>query len=84
MSTEDSSKDRNQELQPVVGGPIPDYEAGRRSITVRGGKTRREMVKEKRQFQVKTRPFMLVAFFVLLGLLAIPLRIFSELRISTT
>lgn len=72
MSTEDSIEYRNEELPPVVGDPIPDYEAGRRSITVRGGKTRRDMVKEKRQFQVKTRPFMLVALFVLLCLLAIP------------
>ena len=72
MSTEDSTEDRNEEQQPVVGGPIPDYEAGRRSITVRGGKTRREMVNEQRQFQVKTRPFMIVGLVVLIGLLAIP------------
>ena len=47
MSTEDSIEYRNEDLPLVVGDPIPDYEAGRRSITVRGGKTRRDMVKEK-------------------------------------
>ena len=72
MFTEDSSEDRNEEKQPVAGIPIPDYEAGRRSITVRGGTTRREMVNEKRQFQVRTRPFIIIALVVLTGLLAIP------------
>ena len=72
MSTEDSTEDRNEEQKPVPGGPIPDYEAGRRSITVRGGKTRREMVNEQHQFQVRTRPFMIVGLVVLIGLLAIP------------
>ena len=72
MSTEDSTEDRNEEQKPVPGGPIPDYEAGRRSITVRGGKPRREMVNEQHQFQVRTRPFMIVGLVVLIGLLAIP------------
>ena len=63
MSTEDttdSTEDRNQENaetpeqgQPSeVGTPIPDYQAGQRSITVRGAKTRRQMVADKRTFQV--------------------------------
>lgn len=74
MSPEDPSEDRNegQPQRPASETPIPDYEAGRRSITVRGAKTRRQMVAEKRQLQVKSRPFMLVALVVLVGLLAIP------------
>jgi len=78
MFTEDSNEDRNEEKQPVAGIPIPDYEAGRRSITVRGGKTRREMVNEKRQFQVRTRPFIIVALVVLTGLLAIPVHAYFQ------
>ncbi len=74
MSTEDTSKDLNedQQDQSSIETPIPDYEAGRRSITVRGAKTRRQMVAENRQLQVKSRPFVIVAVIILIGLLAIP------------
>ena len=74
MSTEDKSEDRNEDQnQPeVVETPIPDYEAGQRSITVRGARTRRQMVSDKRQIQVKSRPFIIVALVILTGLLAIP------------
>ena len=74
MSTEDHSEDRNedQEQPAVVETPIPDYEAGKRSITTRGGKTRRQMVEEKRVMQVKSRPFITVAVVLLLALLAVP------------
>ena len=75
MSTEDTSEDRNesQDQQPAEDTtPIPDYEAGQRSITVRGGKTRRQMVADKNRLSVKTRPFIMVALVVLVGLLAIP------------
>jgi parvulin-like peptidyl-prolyl isomerase len=74
MSTEDHSEERNEDQdQPaVVDTPIPDYEAGRRSITTRGGKTRRQMVEEKRVLQVKSRPFITVAVVLLLALLAVP------------
>ena len=73
MSTEDTSEDRNEiQDQPVVETPIPDYAAGQRSITVRGGKTRRQMVVDKQSKQRKARPFIIVAVIVLIGLLAIP------------
>lgn len=75
MSTEDTSEDRNesQDQQPAEDTtPIPDYEAGQRSITVRGGKTRRQMVADKNRLSLKTRPFIMVALVVLVGLLAIP------------
>jgi hypothetical protein len=81
MSTEDSSEDRNdgQDSSPAVDTtPIPDYEAGQRSITVRGGKTRRQMVADKNRIQVKARPFMVVALVVLVGLLAIPVYAYFE------
>jgi parvulin-like peptidyl-prolyl isomerase len=74
MSTEDNSEDRNedQEQPAVVDSPIPDYEAGRRSITTRGGITRRQMVEEKRVLQVKSRPFITIAAVLLIALLAVP------------
>ncbi len=73
MSTEATSEDRNLEQQPVVvESPNPDYEVGKRSITTRGGVTRRQMVAEKRQLQVHARPFIVVAVVLLIGLLAIP------------
>jgi hypothetical protein len=75
MSTEDSSEDRKevQDSKPALDTtPIPDYEAGQRSITVSGAKTRREMVADKNRIQVKARPFIMVALVVLVGLLAVP------------
>jgi hypothetical protein len=74
MSTEDTSEDRNKEQsqRPASETPIPDYEAGQRSITVRGAKSRRQMVAEKRELQVKSRPFIIIAMVILIGLLAIP------------
>jgi len=80
MSPEDSSEDRkpenldsSEQSQPSTAGtPIPDYQAGQRSITVRGGKTRRQMVADKQEQQVRSRPFMMVALVILVGLLAIP------------
>lgn len=92
MSTEDprdSSEERNpdsegsstqseQEQPSAVGTPIPDYEAGQRSITVRGARTRRQMVADKRELQIKSRPFIIVALVVLVGLLAIPVYSYFE------
>ncbi len=70
MSPKDDDED--QAKPDVVETPIPDYEAGRRSITVRGGKTRRQMVDEKRRLQLKARPFLVISVVVLIGLLTIP------------
>jgi len=80
MSTEDTSQDRNdgQEQPSVEPTPIPDYEAGRRSITVRGGKTRRQMVQDKQVQQAKSRPFIFVGILILIGLLAIPVYAYFE------
>lgn len=77
-SQENSPENRNvdqneaQGRSEAVDGPTVDYEAGRRSITTRGGKTRRQIVEDKRQLQRKSRPFIFVAAIVLIGLLAIP------------
>jgi hypothetical protein len=83
MSTEDHSEDRNesQEQPAVVESPIPDYEAGQRSITVRGGKTRRQMVNEKSVQQAKTRPYILIALVALIGLLAIPVYAYFQIYV---
>ncbi|MBH66183.1 MAG: hypothetical protein CL784_06695 [Chloroflexi bacterium] len=80
MSTEDTSQDLKdgQEQPSVEPTPIPDYEAGRRSITVRGGKTRRQMVQEKQVQQAKSRPFIFVGILILIGLLAIPVYAYFE------
>ena len=77
-SQENSPENRNvdqneaQGRSEAVDGLTVDYEAGRRSITTRGGKTRRQIVEDKRQLQRKSRPFIFVAAIVLIGLLAIP------------
>ena len=80
MSTEDTSQDLNdgQEQPSVEPTPIPDYDAGRRSITVRGGKTRRQMVQDKQVQQAKSRPFIFVGILILIGLLAIPVYAYFE------
>lgn len=80
MSTEDTSQDLNdgQEHPSVEPMPIPDYEAGRRSITVRGGKTRRQMVQDKQVQQAKSRPFIFLGILILIGLLAIPVYAYFE------
>jgi parvulin-like peptidyl-prolyl isomerase len=74
MSPEDKSEnhDEEQDQPEVVETPIADYEAGKRSITVRGGVTRRQMVDDKRRVQMKSRPFILVAVVLLIGLLTLP------------
>ena len=74
MSKEDKSKDPNDVpgQEDLVVGVSPGYQAGRRSITMRGGVTRRQMVDEKQQLQVRSRPFIIAAIVVLLGILAIP------------
>ena len=48
MTTDDPKQDGVEPVdnQAQATTPIPDYEAGRRSITVRGGKTRFQMVEE--------------------------------------
>mgnify|MGYP003320222320 CR=1 FL=1 len=77
MSKEDNSKDHNdfpkqEEGVGGVSGESLDYQAGRRSITNRGGVTRRQMVAEKQQLQIRSRPFIIAAIVVLFGILTIP------------
>lgn len=74
MSTEDKSENQqdSQDQPEVVDSPLPDYEAGKRSITVRGGKTRRQMVADKNQTRLNSRPFIIMAVVLLIGLLTIP------------
>ena len=74
MPKEDKSKDPNDfpKQEEVVAGVSLEYQAGRRSITNRGGVTRRQMVAEKQQLQIKSRPFIIAAIVVLFGILMIP------------
>ena len=74
MSIEDNSKDPNDppKQEELVGDVPLEYQAGRRSITNRGGTTRRQMVADKQQLQIKSRPFIIAAIIVLVGILTIP------------
>jgi len=74
MPKEDKSKDPNDfpKQEEVVADVSLEYQAGRRSITNRGGVTRRQMVAEKQQLQIKSRPFIIAAIVVLFGILTIP------------
>ena len=74
MSIEDNSKDPNDpsKQEEPVGDVSLEYQAGRRSITNRGGTTRRQMVADKQQLQIKSRPFIIAAIIVLFGILTIP------------
>ena len=74
MSIEDNSKDPNDppKQEELVGDVPLEYQAGRRSITNRGGTTRRQMVADKQQLQIKSRPFIIAAIIVLFGILTIP------------
>jgi hypothetical protein len=77
MSKEDNSKDPNDfpKQEEAVGGVTGvslEYQAGRRSITNRGGVTRRQMVAEKQQLQIRSRPFIIASIVVLFGILTIP------------
>ena len=77
MSKEDNSTDPNdfpkhEEAVGGVSGVSLEYQAGRRSITNRGGVTRRQMVAEKQQLQIRSRPFIIGAIVVLFGILTIP------------
>ena len=75
MPKEDKSKDPNDfpKQEEVVAGVSLEYQAGRRSITNRGGVTRWQMVAEKQQLQIKSRPFIIAAIVVLFGILMIPM-----------
>lgn len=77
MSTEDHNEE--QEQPDVVEDSAPDYQAGQRSITQRGGKTRRQMVSDKSARQAKSRPFIITALVVLVGLLAIPVYAYIQI-----
>ena len=83
MSTEDKSEDQqDSQVQPeVVDTPLPDYEAGKRSITVRGGKTRRQMVADKNQIRLNSRPFIIVAVVLLIGLLTVPVYAYFQIYV---
>lgn len=84
MSPEDSNPEDSNEAQEqpkVVDGTTDDYEVGRRSITTRGGKTRWQMVEDKHQLQLKSRPFILIAAVVLIGLLAIPVYAYFQIYV---
>ena len=69
---ENAEPNESQDPQRSTDVPSVDYVAGRRSITTRGAVSRRQMVEEKRQLQLKSRPFIIAAAIVLIGLLVIP------------
>lgn len=82
-SPDNSSVDRNESEGPSESADIPiaDYEAGRRSITTRGGVTRRQMVEESQSRQRKSRPFIVIGAIVLIGLLAIPIYSYFQIYV---
>jgi hypothetical protein len=79
MSTEDHNEE--QEQPDVVEESTPDYQAGQRSITSRGGKTRRQMVNDKEDRQIKSRPFLMVAIVLLTGLLVVPVYAYFQIYV---
>jgi len=79
MPTEDHNEE--QEKPNVVEDSTPDYQAGQRSITSRGGKTRRQMVSDKQDRQVKSRPFIITAVVILLGLLIVPVYAYFQIYV---
>ena len=75
----DAGQDETRDPSEEVGGPIAGYEVGRRSITTRDGKTRRQMIEDTRHRQLKSRPFIFVAAIVLIGILAIPVYAYFQI-----
>ena len=69
-----------EEGSPLVEDPgdadasaAPDeWQAGRRSITTRPGVSRFELVRQRRQRNLRSRPFIIAAIVILAGLIAIP------------
>jgi hypothetical protein len=62
----------NQENAAPGPNPSDEYAAGQRSITQRRGLSRFEIVRQKKQRNLKSRPYIIAGLIVLLGLLAIP------------
>ena len=79
MSTEDHNEE--QEQPDVVEESSPDYQAGQRSITNRGGKSRRQMVSDKNERQIKSRPFIIGAVIILVGLLVVPVYAYFQIYV---
>jgi parvulin-like peptidyl-prolyl isomerase len=61
----------NQQNVTPASQPGDEYRAGKRSITQRRGKSRFEMVREKKARGARGRPFVMVGGVLLLGLIAI-------------
>jgi len=76
---ENAEPNESQDPQRSTDVPSVDYVAGRRSITTRGAVSRRQMVEEKRQLQLKSRPFIIAAAIVLIGLLVIPVYAYFQI-----
>ena len=79
MSTEDHNEE--QEQPDAAGESTPDYQAGRRSITNRGGKTRRQMVSDKDDRKARTKPFIIAAVILLIGLLVVPVYAYVQIYV---
>jgi len=79
MSTEDHNEE--QEQPDVAEESTPDYQAGRRSITNRGGKTRRQMVSDKDDRKARTKPFIIAAVILLIGLLVVPVYAYVQIYV---
>ena len=79
MSTEDHNEE--QEKPDIAEDSTPDYQAGRRSITNRGGKTRRQIVSDKHDRQVKSRPFITISVILLIGLLVVPVYAYFQIYV---
>ena len=70
-------KSNNSDNKPVQSRSEDSYLAGRRSITVTGGRSRFDIVKDNNVRSRKSRPFKFVAILVIVGILAIPFMLFT-------
>ena len=74
VSDDSSAEDARLDSEDAGNEPSSDgWEAGRRSITRRSGPSRFELVRQRRQRNLRSRPFVIAALVILAGLLAIPI-----------
>ena len=75
-------KSDNSDNKPVQNRSEDSYIAGRRSITVTGGRSRFDIVKDNNVRSRKSRPFKFIAILVIVGILAIPIYAFYGMYIK--
>jgi len=75
-------KSNNSDNKSVQNRLEDSYLAGRRSITVAGGRSRFDIVKDNDVRSRKSRPFKFVAILLILGILVIPIYAFYDMYIK--